>query len=80
MKDIKTPSGWLFFWWLMMCLLGVGLYGYYIRSAPPPVTAQQLADKLCQELYGPQVGATWVEDKLMCESVRGELIEIRRVK
>jgi hypothetical protein len=47
---------------------------------PEPVTEQQLADRLCQEIYGPQTGATWVDGKLMCETVRGEVIEVRRAK
>jgi hypothetical protein len=45
-----------------------------------PMDAQEYADKLCQELYGPQTGATWEKGRLMCETVRGEIIEVRRVK
>ena len=45
-----------------------------------PTNAQEYADKLCQELYGPQVGATWEKGTLMCESARGEIIEVRRDK
>jgi hypothetical protein len=45
-----------------------------------PMGAQEYADKLCQELYGPQVGATWEKGTLMCESVRGEIIEVRKAK
>ena len=45
-----------------------------------PMDAQAYADKLCQELYGPQTGATWEKGTLMCETARGEVIEVRRVK
>jgi len=45
-----------------------------------PMDAQAYADKLCQELYGPQTGATWEKGTLMCESVRGEIIEVRKTK
>jgi hypothetical protein len=45
-----------------------------------PMDAQAYADKLCQELYGPQTGATWEKGTLMCETARGEIIEVRRVK
>jgi len=43
-----------------------------------PMSAQQYADKLCQELYGPQTGHKWVDASLMCETVRGELLAIKR--
>jgi len=45
-----------------------------------PTNAQEYADQLCRELYGPQVGATWEKGTLMCESARGEIIEVRRIK
>lgn len=45
-----------------------------------PMDAQEYADKLCQELYGPQTGATWEKGTLMCETAKGEVIEVRRVK
>jgi len=45
-----------------------------------PVGAEEYADKLCQELYGPQTGAVWVDGRLKCETVRGEVIEVRRLK
>jgi hypothetical protein len=37
------------------------------------------ADKLCQELYGPQTGARWEGNTLMCETVRGEILQLRRI-
>ena len=45
-----------------------------------PMGAQEYADKLCQELYGPQTGATWEKGTLMCETAKGEVIEVRRMK
>jgi hypothetical protein len=45
-----------------------------------PTTAEQYANQLCKELYGPQTGATWEKGTLMCESARGEIIEVRRIK
>jgi hypothetical protein len=43
-----------------------------------PMSAEDYADKLCQELYGPQVGHKWVDATLMCETVRGEYIQLRK--
>jgi len=37
------------------------------------------ADKLCQELYGPQTGARWEGNTLMCETLRGEILQLRRI-
>jgi hypothetical protein len=45
-----------------------------------PTSAEGYANALCKELYGPQTGATWEKGTLMCESARGEIIEVRRVK
>lgn len=42
-----------------------------------PMDAQRHADKLCQELYGPQVGAKWVNGQIMCETVRGEIVPVK---
>ena len=61
---------------LLATLVFVGLEAILVK----PTTAEQYADKLCQELYGPQVGATWEKGTLMCESARGEIIEVRRIK
>lgn len=45
-----------------------------------PMSAEDYADKLCQELYGPQVGHKWVDASLMCETARGEYISIKQPK
>ena len=43
-----------------------------------PMSAEQYADKLCQELYGPQTGHVWVDATLQCQTVRGEIVEVRK--
>jgi hypothetical protein len=45
-----------------------------------PMSAEQYADKLCKELYGPQTGHKWVDASLRCETVRGEVLAIREPK
>lgn len=42
-----------------------------------PMSAEDYADKLCQELYGPQTGHKWVDASLMCETRRGEVLALR---
>jgi hypothetical protein len=37
------------------------------------------ADKLCQELYGPQTGAHWNDNTLKCQTARGEILQLRRM-
>ena len=49
------------------------------QHKPAPVTAQQLADRLCQELYGPQTGAIWVEGEMKCQTVRGDILNVRSI-
>ena len=58
--------------WLVTIL---GLSHYLDESKP--MTAEQHADRLCQELYGPQTGHKWVDASLMCETVRGEVLAVR---
>ena len=43
-----------------------------------PMSTEDYADKLCKELYGPQTAHKWVEGSLFCETVRGELLTIKR--
>ena len=43
-----------------------------------PMSAEDYADKLCQELYGPQTGHKWVDAALQCQTVRGEIVEVRK--
>jgi hypothetical protein len=42
-----------------------------------PMSMDDHADKLCQELYGPQTGHKWVDASLMCETVRGEVLAVK---
>jgi hypothetical protein len=45
----------------------------YLLDDSKPMSAEDYANKLCQELYGPQTGHKWVDASLMCETVRGEV-------
>jgi len=45
----------------------------YLLDDSKLMSAEDYADKLCQELYGPQTGHKWVDALLMCETVRGEI-------
>jgi hypothetical protein len=38
------------------------------------------ADKLCQELYGPQSGALWEGNTLKCQTARGDMLPLREPK
>jgi hypothetical protein len=42
-----------------------------------PISIDGYADKVCQELYGPQTGHTWANESLMCQTVRGEVLAIK---
>jgi hypothetical protein len=66
--------------YFVMGILFLGIFVALEEMMVKPMGAQEYADKLCQELYGPQVGATWEKGTLMCESVRGEIIEVRKTK
>lgn len=61
---------------IMLTLWFVTILGlsHYLDT---PMTFEDHADEICQELYGPQAGHKWVDDALMCETVRGEVLEIR---
>lgn len=49
-----------------------------LENQRPPTTAQGHADKLCQALHGPQVGAAWTTERgLHCQSARGERLELK---
>ena len=64
-------------------VMGIIFLGFFVAledMLSKPMDAQAYADKLCQELYGPQTGATWEKGTLMCETARGEIIEVRRIK
>jgi len=64
-------------------VMGIIFLGFFVAvedMITKPTNAQEYADKLCKELYGPQTGATWEKGTLMCETARGEIIEVRRIK
>jgi hypothetical protein len=58
----------------MVAVLGLS----HLLDNPKTMTAEDYADKLCQELYGPQTGHKWVDASLRCETVRGELLAVRK--
>jgi hypothetical protein len=66
--------------YVVMTVLFVVLYVAVDALVSKPMDAQGYADQLCKELYGPQTGATWEKGTLMCETARGEIIEVRRIK
>jgi hypothetical protein len=43
-----------------------------------PMSAEQYANKFCQELYGPQTAAHWSGDRMMCITRRGEILPAKR--
>lgn len=67
-------AGQLVYMYLIIGLIAWSLHAMFSK----PMGAQAYADRLCQELYGPQTGAIWVDGRMMCETVRGEVIEVRR--
>ena len=50
----------------------------FAQLSSTPMGAVDYAHKLCQEIYGPQTQATWVADRLMCETARGEILPVKR--
>jgi hypothetical protein len=50
----------------------------YLLDESKTMTSEDYADKLCQELYGPQTGHKWVDASLMCETARGEIHAMRQ--
>ena len=64
-----------------LCLaafLALALAASHLLDDTPPSSLEGYADRLCQELYGPQVGHKWVDRALHCETVRGEVVEVRQ--
>ena len=70
----------LFVLYTVVLVVWVGSFALMHTLLKPPTSAEGYANQLCQELYGPQTGATWEKGSLMCETARGEIIEVRRVK
>jgi hypothetical protein len=63
----------------IVLVLWVGAFVMINHFSTPPTSPEQYADKLCQELYGPQTGAHWKDNTLMCQTVRGEILQLRRM-
>jgi hypothetical protein len=49
-----------------------------VKFITPATSADHHANKLCSELYGPQVGAVWVDGTLMCQSQNGTISKIKK--
>jgi hypothetical protein len=64
--------------YFVMGILFLGVFVALEELLVKPTNAQEYADKLCQEIYGPQTGATWVEGALKCQTARGEVLEMRK--
>jgi hypothetical protein len=64
----------------IVLVVWIGSFVLMHNFLKPPTTAEEYADQLCKELYGPQTGATWEKGALMCETARGEIIEVRKTK
>jgi hypothetical protein len=58
----------------MVAVLGLS----HLLDNPKTMTFEEHADQVCQELYGPQTGHKWVDAAIMCETVRGELLAVRK--
>jgi hypothetical protein len=68
---------------ILYFVMGIIFLGFFVAVEDmlnKPTSAEGYANQLCKELYGPQVGATWEKGTLMCESARGEIIEVRKIK
>jgi hypothetical protein len=62
---------------MLMCwVCTFALLHYALKE---PAGEHNHADKLCQELYGPQTGAHWKDNTLMCQTARGEILQLRRI-
>jgi hypothetical protein len=55
----------------------VGSFALLHHLLKVPIDTEGYADRICQDLYGPQTGHKWVDDVLMCETARGEVLAIR---
>jgi len=70
----------LFVLYTVVLVVWVGSFGLMHTLLKTPTSAEEYANQLCKELYGPQTGATWEKGTLMCETARGEIIEVRKIK
>jgi len=61
----------------IVLVLWVGSFAVLHHLLKMPIDTEGYADRICQDLYGPQSGHRWVDNALMCETVRGELLPVR---
>jgi len=59
-------------------ILFVAMFAALSSMLDKPTSAEQYADKFCQQTYGPQVAAYWVADRMMCITQRGEILPTKR--
>jgi len=64
----------------VMLVLWGGTFLILHHLGKPPAEVVNHADKLCQELYGPQTGAHWQDNALMCQTARGDMLPLREPK
>jgi len=63
--------------YVVLSLLFIGLYVAVDAVVSKPMGAENYADKLCQELYGPHTQYYWSDKGLQCLTARGELLPVR---
>ena len=73
-------DGQLAFMYAFILMLAVVMYAALEAVLSERVVKANHADKLCQEIYGPQTGAYWEGNTLMCQTVRGEILPLREPK
>jgi hypothetical protein len=64
----------------VMLVLWVGTFVLLDQLSKVPIETEDYADRLCQELYGPQTGAYWKDSNLMCQTARGDMLPLREPK
>ncbi len=64
----------------VMLVLWVGTFVLLDQLSKVPIETEDYADRLCQELYGPQTGAHWKDNTLMCQTARGDMLPLREPK
>jgi len=62
----------------IMLVLWVGSFVMLHHLSSEEISTQDYADKICQEQYGPQTGAAWIDDQLVCQTARGDIAPIKR--
>lgn len=71
----EAQMGWLYFWLLLLVLLVAVFFRWLTYK---PMSAEDYANKMCQELHGPQTAAYYVADRMMCISAKGEILPTKK--